>query len=143
MIQRLCYQREASRSVLPNDKDELNKCSGRRSERSLGYIHSRCKRSTARGVRTKAVRSSGEVSCRLRSVTICGSRRVGGEGGPIVLPISVEAVDPKREHVLGVLDAPPGAGELQALLHDVAMRAFDFAPADRQPFGQRLAVFPL
>src|SRR5271157_3445162 len=39
-----------------------------------------------------------------------------------------------------MLDAPPGAGPLQALLGDVAMSAFDLARADRQPVGQSLAV---
>jgi hypothetical protein len=55
----------------------------------------------------------------------------------------VSAVDPQREHVFRVLDAPPGSGEFQAFLRDIAMRAFDFAGADREPFGQGLAVFQL
>ena len=39
-----------------------------------------------------------------------------------------------------MLDAPPGAGPLQALLGDVTMGAFDLAGADRQSFGQGLAI---
>ena len=42
--------------------------------------------------------------------------------------------------MFGMLDAPPGAGPLQALLGDVAMGAFDLAGADRQSFGQGLAI---
>ena len=42
-----------------------------------------------------------------------------------------------------MLDAPPGAGPLEALLGDVAMSAFDLARADRQSFGQGLAIVQL
>ena len=42
-----------------------------------------------------------------------------------------------------MLDAPPGAGPLQALLGDVAMGAFDLAGTDRQSFGQSLAMVQL
>ena len=42
-----------------------------------------------------------------------------------------------------MLDAPPSAGPLQALLGDVAMGAFDLAGADRQSFGQGLAIVQL
>ena len=45
--------------------------------------------------------------------------------------------------MFGMLDAPPGAGPLQALLGDVAMGAFDLAGADRQSFGQGLAIVQL
>ncbi len=46
--------------------------------------------------------------------------------------------------MFGMLDAPPGAGPLQALLGDVAMSAFDLAGADwQQPFGQGLAIVQL
>ena len=31
---------------------------------------------------------------------------IGREGGPIALPVAVEAVDAQREHVLGMFDAP-------------------------------------
>ena len=40
-------------------------------------------------------------------------------------------------------EAQPGAGPLEALLGDVAMGAFDLARADRQPFGQGLAIVQL
>ncbi len=39
-----------------------------------------------------------------------------------------------------MLDAPPGAGPLEALLGNVAMSAFDLARADWRPVGQSLAV---
>ena len=42
-----------------------------------------------------------------------------------------------------MLDAPPGAGPLETLLGDVAMRAFDFAQSDRQSLGQRLSIVQL
>ena len=45
--------------------------------------------------------------------------------------------------MFGMLVAPPGAGPLQALLGDVAMSAFDLAGADRQSFGQGLAIVQL
>ena len=45
--------------------------------------------------------------------------------------------------MFGMLDAPPGAWPLQALLGDVAMSAFDLAGADRQSFGQGLAIVQL
>ena len=45
--------------------------------------------------------------------------------------------------MFGVVDEPPSAGELQAPLHDIAMRAFDFSGADRKPFGEGLAIFQL
>ena len=76
-------------------------------------------------------------------VEIGGGGRFGGERGPIGVPVAVQAVDPQREHVFRVLDEPPGAGELQALLRDIAMRAFDFSGADRKPFGEGLAIFQL
>ena len=44
------------------------------------------------------------------------------ERGPIGLPIAVSSID-AREHVFGVLHAPPGSGSLQAQLRDVAMCA--------------------
>src|ERR1700722_9990876 len=36
-------------------------------------------------------------------------------------------IDPERQHVFRVLGPPPGAGELQALLRHISMRAFDFS----------------
>ena len=42
--------------------------------------------------------------------------------------------------MFGMLDTPPGAGPLQALLGDVAMGAFDLTRADWQLVGQSLAV---
>src|SRR5574340_1731999 len=42
-----------------------------------------------------------------------------------------------------MLDAPPGAGPLQPLLGDVAVGAFDLTGADRQSFGQGLAIVQL
>jgi len=66
-----------------------------------------------------------------------------GEGFPIGVPVAVDSVYSQGEHEFGVLDAPPGAGPLQALLGDVAMSAFDLARADRQSFGQGLAIVQL
>ena len=63
-----------------------------------------------------------------------------GEGFPIGVPVAVDLVYPQGEHVFGMLDAPPGAGPLEALLRNVAMSAFDLARADWQPVGQSLAV---
>ena len=42
-----------------------------------------------------------------------------------------------------MLDAPPGAGPLEALLGDIAMSAFDLARADGQSFGQGLTIVHL
>ena len=44
-----------------------------------------------------------------------------GEGFPVDVPVAVYSVYPQGEHVFSMLDAPPGAGPLQALLGDVAM----------------------
>jgi len=54
--------------------------------------------------------------------------------------LAVDSVDPQGKPVVGVLDAPPGAGPLEALLCDVAMGAFDLARTDRQSFGESLAI---
>ena len=56
------------------------------------------------------------------------------------VPVAVDSVYPQGEHVFGVLDAPPGAGSLEALLGVVAMGAFDLAGADGQSVGQGLAI---
>ena len=73
---------------------------------------------------------------------ICG--RAGfAERGPIGCPIAISAVDAQREHIFGVLHAPPGAGQFQALLRDIAMRAFDLAGADRQIVGQGVTIVQL
>ena len=71
-----------------------------------------------------------------------------GDGGsakvfPIGVPVAVYSGYPQSEHVFRVLDAPPGAGPLETLLGDVAMRAFDFARSDRQSLGQRLSIVQL
>src|SRR5208337_4181019 len=42
-----------------------------------------------------------------------------------------------------MLDAPPGARPLEALLGDIAMSAFDLARADGQSFGQSLTIVQL
>ncbi len=42
-----------------------------------------------------------------------------------------------------MLDPPPGSGAFEALLRDVAMRAFDLAGADRQILGQGVAIIQL
>ena len=39
-----------------------------------------------------------------------------------------------------MFDAPPGAGPFEALLRDIAMRAFDLAGADRQIVGQGVTI---
>ncbi len=62
---------------------------------------------------------------------------------PIGVPVAVYSGYPQSEHVFRVLDAPPGAGPLETLLGDVAMRAFDFARSDRQSLGQRLSIVQL
>jgi hypothetical protein len=43
--------------------------------------------------------------------------------------------------VFRVFDEAPGNREVQALLRDIAVSAFDFSIADRQPLGERLAIF--
>ena len=100
-----------------------------------------CQSPPSRGVRIKGVRSSGDLRWYSWPVKIGG--RVCGERGPIPVPLSAQAVDPQREHMFRVLDEPPGAGKLQALLRDVAMCAFDFSRTDRQPLGEGLAIFQL
>ena len=94
-------------------------------------------------VRTKVVRSSGDTYRCVWRVGIGRRGRVGGQRGPVGRPIAVQAVDPQREHVFRVLDEPPGAGKLQALLRDITMRAFDFSGADRKSFGEGLAIVQL
>jgi len=94
-------------------------------------------------VRTKVVQSSGDIWRHVWPVEIGGCGRVGSKRRPIGVPVAVQAVDPQREHVFRVLDEPPGAGELQALLRDIAMHAFDFSGADRQPLGEGLAIVQL
>ena len=59
------------------------------------------------------------------------------------VPIAVDSIYPQGEHVFGMFDAPPGAGPLQALLGEAAVGAFDLAGADRQSFGQGLAIVQL
>ena len=66
-----------------------------------------------------------------------------GEGFPVGVPVAVYSVYPQGKHVFGMFDAPPGTRPLEALLGDVAMSAFDFARADRQSFGQGLAIVQL
>ena len=68
---------------------------------------------------------------------------VWGGFSPVAFPISVEAVDAQCQHVFGVFDAPPGSGEFEALLRDIAVRAFDFARSDGETFGQGLVVIQL
>ena len=59
------------------------------------------------------------------------------------VPVAVYSVYPQGKHVFGMLDAPPGAGPLEALLGDIAMSAFDLARPDRQSFRQGLAIVQL
>ncbi len=84
------------------------------------------------------------ISGRLRrnpQVEISVYGRARGQRGPVGLPIAVQAVDAQREHVFRVLDPPPGAVQLQALLRDITMRAFGFSRADWKPFGQGFKIF--
>ena len=66
-----------------------------------------------------------------------------GEGFPVGVPVAVDSIYPQGEHVFGMLDAPPGAGPLQALLGDVAVGAFDLAGADWQSLGQGPGIVQL
>ena len=66
-----------------------------------------------------------------------------GEGFPVGVPVAVDLIYPQGEHVFGMLDAPPGAGPLQALLGDVAVGAFDLAGADWQSLGQGPGIVQL
>ena len=87
-------------------------------------------------MRTKGVRSSRDRSRYVWPVEVGRHWRSGGERGPVGRPITVQPVDPEREHVFRVLDEPPGTGEFQSLLRDITMRAFDFTGADREPLGE-------
>jgi hypothetical protein len=49
---------------------------------------------------------------------------------PVPRPLPVGPGNAQREHGLGVVGRPPGAGALEALLHHMAVRAFDLAGAD-------------
>src|SRR5271166_1276022 len=117
--------------------------------RVLGGSHREKSRWTSENVKLLLLGGGANQSCAIKRrgfvIRLVGYDLRDREGWwrARVLPIAVEAVDPQREHVRGVLDAPPGSGELQAFLSDVTMRAFDFAGADRKPFGQGLAVFQL
>ena len=51
--------------------------------------------------------------------------------------------DAQGEHGVGALDAPPSSWQLQALLCDLAMRAFDLSGADRQIPGQGVTIVQL
>ena len=57
--------------------------------------------------------SSGYRLWPLWPVEIGGNGLVGGKGGLVRVPVAVQTVDPQRDHVFGVLDARPGAGEFQ------------------------------
>src|SRR5208337_589821 len=77
------------------------------------------------------------------AVPVCYGDGGSAEVFPIGVPVAVYSGYPQSEHVFRVLDAPPGAGPLETLLGDVAMRAFDFARSDRQSLGQRLSIVQL
>ena len=66
-----------------------------------------------------------------------------GEGFPVGVPVAAYSVYPQGKPGFGMLDAPPGAGPLEALLGDVAVSAFDLARADWQSFGQGPATVQL
>ena len=63
--------------------------------------------------------------------------------GPIGFPVVVSAGDAQGEHIFGMFHAPPSSGPLQALLGDIAMRAFDLSGADRQILGQAVPIVQL
>ena len=65
---------------------------------------------------------------------ICG-RAVLAALAPIGVPVAVDTGDAQGEHGVGALDAPPSSWQLQALLCDIAMRAFDLS----EPIGRSLA----
>lgn len=62
---------------------------------------------------------------------------------PVVLPTVVGTVQAQCEHPFGILWCPPGTGAFQALLHDVAVRAFDFPRTDQQGARQGTLVVEL
>jgi len=68
---------------------------------------------------------------------------VFADRGPIGLPVVVSAGDAQGEHIFGMFHAPPSSGPLQALLRDIAMRAFDLTGADRQILGQGVPIVQL
>src|SRR5208283_2205391 len=74
-------------------------------------------------------------------LSLAAAARCRARAFPVGVPVAVDSVYPQGEHMFGMLDAPPGAGPLQALLGDVAMGAFDLG-ADRQSCGQGLAIVP-
>src|ERR1700685_3696353 len=78
-------------------------------------------------VRSKVMQSRCGFSGYCWRVQICHGRTGAAELGPIGIPVAVSSRYPQGEHVFGVVHAPPGAGALQALLRDVAMRALDLA----------------
>jgi hypothetical protein len=79
-------------------------------------------------VRSKLMWSSN-LSCCLLEITL-----------PVSRPLPVCPGNTQREHGLGVVGRPPGAGALEALLHDIAVGTFDLAGADGQPLREGALV---
>ena len=81
-----------------------------------------------RGVQSKLVWSSNLSCCVLEIIL------------PVPTPLPVRPGNAQREHGLGVVGLPPGAGALEALLHHIAVRAFDLAGADGQALREGALV---
>ena len=60
------------------------------------------------------------------------SSRIAVMSCPVSLPFAVSPAHPKCQHVFSVFRAPPRPGQLHALLHEVAVGAFDFTRSDGQ-----------
>ena len=54
-----------------------------------------------------------------------------GDGVPISLPSAIGPSDAEVQPGLGVFRLPPGAGQFEAFLNDIAMCALHFAGANR------------
>ena len=67
----------------------------------------------------------------------------GGQSIPIALPEVIGPQGAQVEHGGGVVGDPPGAGQLQSFLHDIAMSALDFTGTDWQLGSERLGVVEL
>ena len=95
---------------------------------SLSHSEWECKYHAVFRVRSELMRSS-ELSRRLPQVLL-----------PACRPLPVGPSDSQRDHGLGVVRPPPGAGALEALLNHVAVSAFDLARADGQALREGALV---
>ena len=59
------------------------------------------------------------------------SRGLLDEVIPVGVLAVVGAIEPEGEHAFGIFRRPPGTGAFETLLHDIAVRTFNLARADR------------